>query len=181
MKNIIITGIPRSVKTTLSKLIKEKYPEYNIISFEAIRNGFIQSQPGLKMGNRNSEARKEILPDFIMEFVHWNNIISKYPCVIEGDFADLKTINDLSNEDDLIICLGLGCKTIDEIVNLIKENDTKDDYTYDWAEDKLKEHFYDIEEKDKENYNYCKEKNIKYYDTSKNRKKLLEDVTNNMV
>ena len=66
MKNIIITGIPRSGKTTLSKLIKEKYPEYNIISFEAIRNGFIKSQPGLKMGNRNSEARKEILPDFIM-------------------------------------------------------------------------------------------------------------------
>ena len=58
MKNIIITGVARSGKTTLSKLIKEKYPKYNIISFEAIRNGFIKSHPDLRMGNRNSEARK---------------------------------------------------------------------------------------------------------------------------
>lgn len=61
MKNIYIVGIPRSGKSTLSKMIKSKYPEMNIISFEAIRNGFIKSQPDLNMGNRHSKARQEIL------------------------------------------------------------------------------------------------------------------------
>ena len=38
MKNIYIVGVPRSGKSTLAKLIKEKYPIYNQFSFEAIRN-----------------------------------------------------------------------------------------------------------------------------------------------
>ena len=59
MKNIYIIGVARTGKSTLSKLIKEKYPVYNQISFEAIRNGFIESQPDLNMDNRNSEARKK--------------------------------------------------------------------------------------------------------------------------
>ena len=41
MKSIYICGIPRSGKTTLTKKIKEKYPNYNLFSFEAIRNAFI--------------------------------------------------------------------------------------------------------------------------------------------
>ena len=34
-------------------MIKEKYPIYNQLSFEAIRNGFIETQPELNMDNRN--------------------------------------------------------------------------------------------------------------------------------
>lgn len=180
MKNIIITGIPRSGKTTLSKLIKEKYPKYNIISFEAIRNGFIKSQPDLRMGNRNSEARKEILPDYIMEFIHWNNTISTYGSIIEGDFANIKTIKELSNEDDLIICLGFNQRNIDEIISNIKKYDTKEDYTSDWTEEKIRNHFYDLVETDKYNYDYCKKNNINYYDTFENREEVLNKIIDNM-
>lgn len=63
MKNIYIIGTPRSGKTTLARLIKEKYPIYNQISFEAVRNGFIETQPELNMNNRNSLARKNIFGD----------------------------------------------------------------------------------------------------------------------
>ena len=45
MKNIYIIGVPRTGKSTLSKLIKAKYPEFNIVSFEAVRNGFIKAFP----------------------------------------------------------------------------------------------------------------------------------------
>lgn len=77
IKNIFIVGIARSGKSTLSGLIKEKYFFYNQFSFEAIRNSFIKTQPELNVNNRNSDARKNILPVHIVEFVHWNKEILK--------------------------------------------------------------------------------------------------------
>ena len=82
MKNLYIVGIPRAGKSTLSKLIKDKYPIYNQFSFEAIRNGFIESQPELNMGNRNSEARKNILPKHFIAFSYWNKEILSSPSLV---------------------------------------------------------------------------------------------------
>ena len=57
--------------------MKEKYPIYNQISFEAIRNGFIETQPELNMQNKNSVARSTIMPKYIVTLASWNNKISK--------------------------------------------------------------------------------------------------------
>ena len=72
-KNIYIIGVPRSGKTTLANLIKEKYPYYNQFVFEAVRNGFIETQPNLKMDNKNGDARNTILPKHLVVFATWNN------------------------------------------------------------------------------------------------------------
>ncbi len=176
MKNIYIVGIPRSGKSTLSKIIKSKYPEMNIISFEAVRNGFIKSQPNLNMENRNSVARQEILPQFLIEFVHWNNIISGCGNIVEGSFSDIKTIIEHKNNEDIIICLGLGKRNIQEIIDGIKMYDDENDYTKDWSEEQMKRHFYDITEKDKENYELCKNYNLEYFDTYNNRNEVFSNV-----
>lgn len=180
MKNIYIVGVPRSGKSTLAKLIKEKYPIYNQFSFEAIRNGFIKSQPELKMENRNSDARKNILPKHIIEFVHWNNKILNSPSLIEGDFCNIEELYNLIDENDYIICLGLGLRKLDYIIKGIKDNDKIDDYTFNWSDEQILNHFYDMEEKDKFNFDFCMKKNIKYYDTYLNRndvfKNIIEDL-----
>lgn len=169
MKNIYIIGVPKSGKSTLSKVIKSKYPEMNIISFEAVRNGFIKAQPNLNMENRNSKARQEILPQFLIEFVHWNRIISSYGNIVEGSFSNIQTIVELANNEDIIVCLGLGRRNIQEIVNGIKKYDDENDYTKNWTEEQIKKHFYDIAEKDSENYELCKKYNLEYFDTYNNR------------
>ena len=183
MKNIYIIGAPRAGKSTLSKLIKERYPIYNQISFEAVRNGFIESQPELNMGNRNSEARKNILPKHIVTFALWNNKILSTPTLIEGSFCNVEEFLSLTSENDLIICLGLGCRSIDEIIEGIKNNDKEDDYTKTWTDEQLKKHFYDIVDNDKINYNFCIKNNIRYYDTYTNRSevfnKILSDIEKN--
>ena len=176
MKNIFIIGIPRSGKSTLSKLIKDKYPTYNQFSFEAIRNGFIKTQPELNMGNRNSDARKNILPGHIVEFIHWNSNILNNPSLIEGDFCSCEDLYNLINEDDEIICLGLGCRSIVEVISNIKKYDTTSDYTYEWDEDRLTSHFNDIVDKDKNNYEFCIKNNIKYYDTYDNREEVFNSI-----
>lgn len=180
MKNIYIVGVPRTGKSTLSKLIKEKYPIYNQLSFEAIRNGFIESQPELNMGNRNSEARKNILPKYITTFASWNNKILSAPTLIEGDFCSVETLSNILDENDLIICLGFSKRNIDEIIKGIRENDTEIDYTKNWNDKKIKKHFYDIVENDNVNYNYCIKNNIKYYDTYTNRKEVFIEILNNL-
>ena len=179
-KNIFIVGIPRSGKSTLSRLIKEKYPNYNQFSFEAIRNGFIDSQPELGMENRNSEARKNILPKHLISFAHWNSEILSNPSLIEGSFCSIEELYNLKNDNDYIICLGLGTRTLDEIINGIKENDKDEDYTKNWSEEKIRNHFYNIVEEDKYNYDFCVNNNIEYYDTYLNREEVFNKIINNI-
>ena len=176
MKNIIIVGVPRSGKSTLSKLIKETYPNYNQFSFEAIRNGFIKSLPDLDMGNRRSEARKKVMPEFIMEMIHYNNTMLSSPSLVEGDFCTIEELGKLTTEDDLVICLGLGQRNIDDIVNAVKSHDKESDYTYTWDEKRLSMHFQDSPKRDKQNYEYCKLNNIKYYDTYDNREEVFKTI-----
>ena len=178
MKNIYIVGVPRAGKSTLSKLIKEKYPIYNQFSFEATRNGFIDSQPELHMENRNSEARKTILPKHLLSFSKWNSTILYCPSLVEGDFCSIQELYELVDENDLIICLGLGCRSVEEIVSGIKQNDKEDDYTKEWSEEKLASHFHDITEKDKINYEFCIKNGIDYYDTYLDREKKFEGILN---
>lgn len=178
MKNIYIIGTPRSGKTTLARLIKEKYPIYNQISFEAVRNGFIETQPELNMNNRNSVARKNILPKHIVSLAHYNSKISNNPSLVEGSFCTIKNLYGLIDENDLVICLGLGCRSLEEIVDGIIDNDEEKDYTKNWTKEQIKKHFYNIVDEDKENYSYCIENNIMYYDTYKNRKDIFYEILN---
>ena len=180
MKNIFIIGVPRSGKSTLSKMIKEKYPLYNQLSFEAIRNAFIETQADLNMDNRNSDARKHILPKHIITLAHWNNKVLSCPSLVEGDFCSIKELYNLVDENDEIICLGLGCRTIDEIIYGIRNNDKDNDYTKDWNDLQIKKHFYDIVEKDKLNKDFCMKNNIKYYDTYKRRNDIFDSILQNI-
>lgn len=176
MKNIYIIGIPRSGKSTLAKMIKEKYPVYNQISFEAIRNGFVETQPELNMQNKNSVARSTIMPKYIVTLASWNNKISNSPSLVEGSFCDVEKLYNLIDDNDLIICLGLGCRTLDEIIDGIIEIDDETEYTKEWNRDKIRKHFNNIVDDDKINYNYCKKNNIIYYDTYKNRKNVFCEI-----
>jgi adenylate kinase family enzyme len=176
MKNLYIIGVPRAGKSTLSKLIKEKYPIYNQFSFEAIRNGFIESQPELNMGNRNSDARKNILPKHFVTFAHWNKEILSCPSLIEGDFCSIEELSNLIDDNDEIICLGFGCRSIEEVIKGIRENDSDADYTKDWSDEQMIKHFHDTLEKDKINYDFCNKNGIKYYDTYQNRTQIFEKI-----
>jgi len=175
-KNIYIIGVPRSGKSTLAKLIKEKFPIYNQFVFEAVRNGFIETQPELDMGNRNSIARNTILPKHIVTFALWNSKISNMPSLVEGSFCTVDQLADLVDEDDLLICLGLGCRTLDEIICGIISHDKESDYTSKWSKEQIQKHFYNIVDEDKINYAYCIKNNVKYYDTYQNREKVFSEI-----
>ncbi len=105
---IYVVGAPTAGKSTLARIIKERFLQVNVVSFEAVRNGFIVSQPELNMGDRKSVARSKILPRFMVEFAEWNARMTRNFTVVEGSFARVEQIWRLVKSDDLVICLGYG-------------------------------------------------------------------------
>lgn len=168
MKNIYIIGVPRSGKTTLTKLIKNQFNYYNEFSFQSIISS-------LKIINVTDEKR---LAKFITHFVNANSVLSGYPCLIEGTFTDIKTLDELKNPDDIIICLGLGCRNLEQVVEGLEDHDIASDYTYQLTKDEKSKKFADIPNKDLFNYIYCKEhtKNIYYFDTYNHREKVFNNI-----
>lgn len=180
MKNIYILGVPRSGKTTFSILLKEELENYSLLSLDAIRNAFHYSLPELEMINRQSYSRKYILPRFVAELVHWNHDISKNACIVEGGLINLEDIIGQVRSDDIVICFGHGSHPLEEVVEKIKEFDTKEDYTYGWSKEKLMNHYYDLCDTDLENRKICLQKKYYYIDTFENRdeifSKLLKEI-----
>lgn len=176
MGNIYIVGAPRSGKSTLARMISAKQPEINLISFEAVRNGFIKSQPELDMGNRESAARREILPEFVFEFLQWNEKMTGRPNLMEGSFMQVEDLVKHVRDDDRIICLGFGGRKLAEVAKQVLVHTKEGDYLYGCSEEKFCQHFYDLEENDWVNMEFCQKNGIKYYDTFENREEVLREI-----
>lgn len=173
---IYVVGAPTAGKSTLARIIKERFLQVNVVSFEAVRNGFIVSQPGLNMGDRKSVARSKILPRFMVEFAEWNARMTRSLTVVEGSFARVEQIWRLVKSDDLVICLGYGGRSLAEIAELAIRKADADSYLYGKTVKEFKEHFYDLAEEDVVNLQFCKENNVPYYDTADNRDEKMGEI-----
>lgn len=176
MKNIYIIGVPGTGKTTLAHLLKEAYPAFNLISFEAVRNAFMKTQPELQMDNRESLTRQEILPSFLIEFLNWNKVFTSYGNILEGDFITIEKLVNYVQKEDIILCLGFSKRSLKEISQGIKSHDREEDYTKDWSIEKIEKHFYNLEATDAANYEACKKYHIPYYDTYEERQATFEKI-----
>jgi len=59
MKNILIIGIGRSGKTTLSNMIKRKYNNYSLIHSDSIKWGIIRGEGKEEYYSNNIDKQKE--------------------------------------------------------------------------------------------------------------------------
>lgn len=175
--NVYIVGAPTAGKSTLAKMIKKKCPWFNMVSFEAVRNGFMKAQPGLEMGNRQSMARKEILPQFLIEFAEWNEKMTGQPTLVEGSFANVEEVVDLARKEDVVICLGYGGMALEEVARQAIRTAGLESYLYGRTEAEFVEHFYDLVKTDQVNKKICEEKRVPYFVTAGEREKVLEKAT----
>ena len=155
MKNIINMGAARAGKTTLAKMLHRKY-NYSIIS------------------HSNTENKFKLLPKFI--FSYMNKIINEYPeerFILEGWHVFPKDVIEIFSDMDVkIICLGYTKITCDEALNEIRKNETKNSYTIKMTDNKVKDLILNHINYSEILKNQCEENNIKYYDTSFDRKKV---------
>ena len=176
MKNIIILGTARAGKTTLASMLHEKY-NYSIISIDSFVSALHDSFPSLGITHSNTENKFKLLPPFI--FSYMNKIMNEYPeerFVIEGWHVFPKDIIELfCNIDVKIICLGYTQITYDKALYEIRRNETKNSYTTKMTDNKVKDLILNHINYSKILKKQCEENNIKYYDTSFDRDKVLEE------
>ena len=184
MKNILIMGIGRAGKTTLSNMIKDRFTSYSLIHSDSLKWGLIRAEDKEKYYRQNVDKQKEFehgdyFQKSLLEF--FNSLISKdknnYGYILESGQLHPKYVKQMIDfNNTVVLCLGLGELTRDEMVELCIAHDKEEDWTYGLPREYLAKHaedWYNCNEMLKEE---CPKYGIKYIDTSKNRKEILSTI-----
>ena len=184
MKNILIMGIGRAGKTTLSNMIKDKYPNYNLIHSDSLKWAIIRAEDKEKYYRTNVDKQKEFEHgEFFQKTLlgFFNSSISKdkmhYGHILESGQLHPKIVKEMIDfKNTIVVCLGLGNLNVNEMVDLCIEHDTESDWTYGLPREYIKEHAMDWHLANEMLKKECPKYGIKYYDTSKNRVETLKNI-----
>lgn len=186
MKNVLIMGTGRAGKTTTSKMLKEKYKEYNLIHSDSVKWGLIRGankeeyfrthideQKEFEHGEYFQRAQLEIFKSLCDK----NKDKNKYGYIWESGQLSPKIVHELIDFDNtVVVCLGLGEFDVEDVINLCREHDVPEDWSYNLPYEDLKAHAKKWIETNEEFKRDCPKYGIKYYDTTKDRIKTLNEV-----
>lgn len=177
MKNIIIIGRPRAGKSTLANMISDKY-HYQIIRTDTIRNTFRDIMPELNI-RPNTAIESEQFQMFCKEFWECNirQARNKYGYVMEGCETSVKDCKELyDNGNNLIYVLVQIDIKPEEMARNMKEHDMSNDWSYEMSDEERIEYCVRSIEKAKTIKEECSKYGLKFYDTSKDRDKVLNEI-----
>lgn len=184
MRNILIIGVARTGKTTLSNMIKEKYNQYNLIHSDSIVWGMIRGSEKEEFYVKNIKARKEWehgaeFQKMLVEIFRASIKKDKtgFGNILETGQLEPKYISDLIKKEN-IYCICLGHSNLDKkgIIKLCREHDTDEDWSSKLTDEQLGINADKWVEKNELLKNECPKYGIRYIDTSKNRNKILQQI-----
>ena len=182
MKNIIIFGEPRSGKSTLANMIVDRF-NYQVIHVDSIRDTFKKIYPELDIAPDKAIKNKKFQL-FLQEYLYRNTIKeerNKYGYVMEGCETSVCDCNRLYNNDNNIIYfLAQVDITPEQLFNNIRNNDSKQDWTFKYTDDELMKIVKKLISNGKKIKKECEKYNITFIDTSRNREEVLNDILNDI-
>ena len=105
--------------------------------------------------------------------------IKNYGYILESGQLHPKIVSEMINlKKTIVVCLGLGNLNVDEMVELCINHDTENDWTFGLSKEYLKKHAIDWYSANEMLKKECPKYKIKYYDTSKDRIKCLNNIIN---
>ena len=164
MKNIMLLGVTRSGKSTLANILHDKY-NYNIIHGDMIKASYqknIKNISGTEL--KNNQEYRNFIKDIFKNEIKYNNL--NY--VI--DTVDIFP-SDITNEDKenyLIYFFGYTNINVDELIRIWQETDLN--FTKKFDMNDLREKAKKGIENSKKFKEQCEKFNIKFVDTTYNRK-----------
>ncbi len=184
MKNILIMGIGRAGKTTLSNMLKDKVNSYNLIHSDSLKWAMIRAKNEEAFYRENVDIQKEfehgeyfqrtLLELFKLSISKDKNV---YGHILESGQLHPKIVKEMIDFDNtVVVCLGLGNLAIEDIIDLCIEHDTEESWTYGLSREYLRKHAKDWYEANEMLKVECPKYGIKYYDTSKNRVETLNTI-----
>lgn len=184
MKNILIMGIGRAGKTTLSKMIKDKYNSYNLIHSDSLKWAIIRAQGKEQYYRENVDIQKEyehgeFFQRTLLEL--YNSLIKNdtkgYGYILESGQLHPKIVNEMIDfNKTIVVCLGLGNLTPEDMVNQCITYDTEESWTYGLTREYILKHAQDWYNCNEMLKKECPKYGIRYIDTSKNRKDILNKI-----
>lgn len=179
MKDIIILGRPRAGKSTLSDKLIDKYG-YQVIRLDALRDTFEKIFPELEIAPYtaiNNDKWYEFLRKYYEKMKKFSRY--KYGYIIEGCDMHINKCIELFGKDNILIYV-LGQINIlpEDMANNIIKHDTEDDWTKEKEYNELVNWCNNSIKKAKQLKKECDEYNIPFFDTSKDREKVLEGILN---
>lgn len=188
-KNILIMGIGRAGKTTLSKMIKDKVNSYNLIHSDSLKWAIIRAKNQEEYYRENVDIQKkfehgEYFQRVLLEF--YNSLIRKdtngYGYILESGQLHPKIVNEMIDFDNtIVVCLGLGNYSVEDMVNQCIKYDTEESWTYGLSREYLTKHASDWYNANEMLKKECPKYNITYIDTSKNREMVLKDTLEKII
>jgi len=173
MKNILIMGIGRAGKTTLSLKIKDRYNNYNLIHSDSLKWAIIRAMNKEAYYRQNVDKQKEyehgeFFQRTLLEL--FNSLTAKdkknYGYLLESGQLHPKIVKEMIDfENTIVICLGLGNLTIDDMVNQCLKYDTEDSWTYGLPKEYIRKHAEDWYECNEMLKKECPKYEINYIDT----------------
>ena len=116
----------------------------------------------------------------------YNSLIKKdtkkYGYILESGQLQPKIVKEMVDFDNtIVVCLGLGDLTLDDMINQCLEHDTKEDWTYGLSREYLRKHAQDWYNTNEMLKKECPKYGIKYVDTSKNRIETLNNILDEII
>ncbi len=177
MKNVIIMGRPRSGKSTLATMLADRY-NYQIIRTDAIRNSFRDVFPEMNI-KAHTAIKSEKFQKFVKHFFDYSVKSARnnnFKFVLEGCEITPKDCKDLYANENLIYVLAQKDITPEEMASNIRKYDTAKDWTTKMTYEELLSYCEASINKAIKIEKECKELGLAFYDTSKNRKNVLEKI-----
>lgn len=172
----VISGVPRSGKSQLAKLLNRKY-SIPYISTDILRDALGKAYPqlGIQENMRDRDRTPILWPFFkgIVEEYKWY----KSDYVMEGTNFNPEDLATIKDYEYVKICfLGYKDTTPEKKLFDIRENPSEAEWTYDIEETQLKEWIASWIRRSNSIYEICKSSGINYYDTSNNFEAVIEKV-----
>lgn len=183
-KHIIIAGVPRSGKSTISQIISKQFG-YQHISMDSIIAGIENVFPETGVNSKadtNIQDNIQYISSKMALFIKAMLDSGEYN---ECDYGMVIDIFQLLPEHylqhiDSSLCniyyLGTSEVTPEDRYELLKKYDTPKDYTYYKSEKENQEDCADIVTISKQLKEQCSIYNLPYFDTSYNREQIFKDI-----
>lgn len=184
MKNLVILGASRAGKSTLAYEINKIYPNYQILTGDAIRRAFQDTFPQMEINNHSGKGMKEDFARFsaCLFKTHLKDNIGVYQYIFDScDISVENAIRFFQDETNMIIFLGYSRLTPQEAFQNYRKYEKRTDWTVRKTDEQLLAFAEEWVEKSKVFEEDCKKYHIKYVDTSYHResvlKSLIEELT----
>ena len=179
MKNIIIGGTVRAGKTTLANLIYKKF-KCSKVESDTIVNAFDKVFPELGITHKKASLAREKYEPFLFEVLNGFCRDLKYCSNITVFPGSQFLPENLSRYEKLdkfvVIFLGVNAESPEELLKVIRKNDTENDWTHKKDDEWMLRFCKNIIDESNILQKECEKYGFYYFNTFYDREKVLDEI-----